>query len=215
MKKTPFLIDLHFPTLSFVVLCILFIPLLTYAGTFYHCIDKAGNNTLSDYPVDGQTCKQIRTHEEMKSARGENKTWRHVESTVTSSGDETTKVIIRGNSVLVPVTLVSGSNEITVDLLLDTGATGTVIYTEIADQLSLNLSDAKKVKVGVVGGGVIEASVIRINSLTVGPHTSRNRYIFIVPHEGSAAKFGGMLGMDVLRELKYKIDFKKQVIIWE
>jgi clan AA aspartic protease (TIGR02281 family) len=135
--------------------------------------------------------------------------------TVVSGGDEATKVQIRGNSVLVPVALVYGGNEVDVHLLLDTGATATTIHSEIADQLSINLSKARKARLQVVGGGVIEASMVTINSLTVGPHTKRNWDIVVVPHKGSAARYDGLLGMDVLRGLKYKVDFKKQVIIWE
>jgi clan AA aspartic protease (TIGR02281 family) len=148
-------------------------------------------------------------------ARGGNESWKRMEEAVASGGDEPTKVKIIGNSVLVPATLVYGGNEVDVHLLLDTGATGTAIHTEIADQLSMNLSKARKAQARVVGGAVIEARVVRINSLTVGPHTKRNWDIFVVPHKGFAAIYDGLLGMDVLRELKYKIDFKKQVIIWE
>jgi clan AA aspartic protease (TIGR02281 family) len=124
-------------------------------------------------------------------------------------------VKIRGNTVLVPVSLVFGGNEVEAHLILDTGATVTTINSEIADQLSLNLSKAKKTRVHVVGGAVIEAGVVRINSLTVGPHTKRNWDIVVVPHKGSAARYDGLLGMDVLRGMKYSIDFKKQVIVWE
>jgi predicted aspartyl protease len=144
----------------------------------------------------------------------EDKWWR-TEERVVSRGDEETKVKIIGNSVLVPVTLVYGGNEVGVRLLLDTGATRTAIYTEIADQLSINLSKARKAQAQVIGGAVIEAHLVRINSLTVGPHTVRSWDIYVVPYKGSAARNDGLLGMDVLRGLKYKVDFKKQVIIWE
>ncbi len=148
-------------------------------------------------------------------AQGKNENWKRMGETVVSGGDEPTKVQIRGNSVLVPVTLVYGGNEVDVHLLLDTGAAATTIHTEIADQLSMNLTKARKARLQVVGGGVIEASVVKISSLTVGPHTKRNWDIVVVPHKGSAARYDGLLGMDVLRGLKYKVDFKKQVIIWE
>ena len=55
-------------------------------------------------------------------ARGGNETWKRMGETVVSGGDEPTKVKIRGNMVLVPVTLVYGGNEVDVHLLLDTGA---------------------------------------------------------------------------------------------
>lgn len=147
--------------------------------------------------------------------REENETWRRREEIVVSGGDEPTKVQIRGNRVFVPVTLVYGSNEMDLHLLLDTGATGTTIHTDIADRLSIKLSQARKAKVQVVGGAVIEVHVARINSLTVGPHTKRNWEILVVPHKGAGAKYDGLLGMDVLRGMKYKIDYNKQVIIWE
>jgi len=131
------------------------------------------------------------------------------------SGKEPTKVKIMGNSVFVPVTLVYGSNEVNVYLLLDTGSTGTVIHTEIADRLSINLSQARKAKVHVVGGNVLDVSVVRISSLTVGSHTKNNWGIFVVPNNSSVARYDGLLGMDVLRELKYEVDFKKQVIVWK
>lgn len=148
--------------------------------------------------------------------RGQNETWMHVESSASRySGEETTKVIIRGNSVLVPVTLVHDNNEVDVRLVLDTGAARTTIHAYIADKLSVNLNETKKTKVMVVGGGIIDARIVRINSLTVGPHTSRDWNVFVVSHHGFAAKYDGLLGMDVLRELKYRIDFKRQIIIWE
>ena len=147
--------------------------------------------------------------------RGGSETWKRMGETVISEGDEPTKVQIRGNSVFVPVTLANGGNEVDVHLLLDTGAAATLIHTEVAEKLYLDLGKAKKTHVQVVGGALISASVIRISSLTVGPHTKRNWNIVVVPHKGSGMRYDGLLGMDVLRGLKYKVDFKKQVIIWE
>lgn len=146
---------------------------------------------------------------------GESEKWKRGREVVVSWGDEPTRVKIIGNSVLVPVTLAYDGNEIDVYLLLDTGSTGTAIHNDIAEQLSINLERTAKTKVQVVGGGFINARVARINRLTVGPHTKRNWTVFVVPHKRSAARYDGLLGMDVLRGLKYKIDFKKQVIIWQ
>lgn len=207
MKKT-FLINRQFLTISLVVLVVFFIPILIYAGTFYTCTDKKGNDSLSSYPVDGQTCVEFRTDEEKTSKQGDNKT-------IIPPDDNITKIIVKGNQVLVPVTLIYDSNEVNVHLLLDTGASGTTIYTNIADQLYINLNKAKKAKGKVVGGSIIDANIITINSLKVGPHTFYKRDIFIVHQEASTAKSDGLLGMDLLRELSYKIDFAKQIIIWE
>jgi len=148
-------------------------------------------------------------------APGGSENWKRMGETVVSGGDEPTKVKIRGNTVLVPVTLANGGHEVDAHLILDTGASRTTIHNDVADQLSINLSKERTAKVQIVGGAVIEARVIRINRLTVGPHTKRNWDILVVPYKGSAAKYDGLLGMDVLRGLKYRVDFKKQVIVWE
>jgi predicted aspartyl protease len=208
MKETSFLVDFQFLKLCLVVLCILFIPMLVCAGTFYRCLDKSGNETLLDFPLDGQTCEQIQTYEETKSVQKENKT-------IASSDERITKIIVRRNQVLVPVTLVYNNAEENIYLLLDTGATATTIHTEIADRLSINLSKARKAKGEGVGGFVVDASVVRMDILKIGPHTIRNKNVCFVPYEGHAAKFDGLLGMDVLGSVSYKIDFGKQVIIWE
>ena len=71
MKKALFPIDFKFPKLWLVVLGILFIPFIIYAGEFYQCFDKDGNETLIDSPVEGQKCKIIGTYEEKTGAKKE------------------------------------------------------------------------------------------------------------------------------------------------
>jgi predicted aspartyl protease len=141
--------------------------------------------------------------------------WRRIDETVIYRSNAPTKVTVIGNSVLVPVTLVYQGNQIDVQLLLDTGASGTVINTEIADRLNVNLSTARKTRGRVVGGAVIEAYQVMLSRITVGPHTKENAVIFAVRHTGPAAKYDGLLGMDVLRDLKYIVDLEKQIITWE
>ncbi|MEN6375199.1 MAG: retropepsin-like aspartic protease [Smithella sp.] len=208
MKKISFLIDFKCLTLLLVLSFVLFIPMLGYAGTFYNCIDNDGNETLSDVPVYGQTCKPMETYDETRSTQGENKNVAHQDNRIT-------KIIVSRNQIFVPATIAYDREEVNVNLLLDTGATRTTINTEIADRLYMRLSKARKAKGQVVGGGIIEANIVKVDSFKVGPHTFHNQDIFIVPHEGRAVKFDGLLGMDVLGALSYRIDLAKQVIIWE
>jgi hypothetical protein len=208
MKKILSLIDFQFSTLLLMVLCIMVMPISVLGGTFYNCIDKAGNENLVDFPVEGQTCTPLGTFEEKKDTQNE-------EKTAVSQDDKITKVIVRGNQVLVPVTLVHGRDEVSIHLLMDTGATRTAIHTEVADRLYLNLLGARKAQAEVVGGSIIEAKIFKMDSLKLGPHTFSNQDIFIVPHEGKAASFDGLLGMDVLGKISYRIDLAKQLIYWE
>jgi clan AA aspartic protease (TIGR02281 family) len=158
-----------------------------------------------------QIVSESKAGEEGPGKRG----WRRIDETVIYRGNTPTKVSVIGNSVLVPVTLVSQDNQVDVHLMLDTGASGTVINPEIADRLNMNLSTARKTQGRVVGGAVIEVHQVTLRRITVGPHTRENVAVFVVPHKGPAANYDGLLGMDVLRGLKYTVDFEKQIILWE
>lgn len=163
--------------------------------------------------VAGADTAGIQLAQTGKKAGGDN--WKRSEERVVSWGYEPTKVTVRGNSVLVPVTLVSGNHEADMELLLDTGSSATVISSEAAGRLHLDLARARKTRVQVVGGGILEARVARVSRLTVGPHTKREANVLIVPQKGGIGGSDGLLGMDVLKGLKYRVDFDKNVIVWE
>ena len=157
-----------------------------------------------------QTVSQSRA----ASAGSKDENWRLVGQSVIY-GDAATKVTVIGNSVLVPVTLVYRGNQADVQLLLDTGSSRTSISTETADRLNINPTEGRKVRAQVVGGAVIEVRQCRLTSVTVGPHTKKEADILIVQHNGPPVRYDGLLGMDLLRGLKYNIDFEKQIITWE
>ena len=141
--------------------------------------------------------------------------WRRIESSEAQMRGTTTRVTVVGNAVMVPVTVEHSGTEVEVLLLLDTGSSRTVVSADIASRLNINLSDAGKTRAQVVGGALIEARRVRLNAITVGPHTIKNVDVFVVEHIGPPVKHDGLLGMDLLRGLKYNIDFQKQAITWE
>jgi len=119
-----------------------------------------------------------------------------------------TKVIIRGNQVYVPVTVANGNSRADAFLLLDTGASTTLISPELAARL--NIEQTETTRVGVAGAKVLKAKRTALTEMKVGPYTKSNVDILIMRHVGG----DGLLGMNFLRGLKYDVDFEEQVINW-
>ena len=123
----------------------------------------------------------------------------------------TTRVVISGRQVFVPVKLRNGSSETDVMLLLDTGATSSVITPAVAERL--NIEETTNVKIGVVGGRVMNARKVVLSNMEVGPVKRENQEAIIVRQR--QGEFGdGLLGMSFLAGLKYTIDFQRQSINW-
>jgi predicted aspartyl protease len=123
-----------------------------------------------------------------------------------------TKVTIRGNQVLVPVTVGYGGKEVQASLILDTGAERVVINRSIADQLNIPLTPGANLRVG--GGRVINASMAKLDYVRVGPYEAKDVDVWVV-FPKTAQTEDGALGMNFLRGLEYSVDFENQVIRWK
>jgi predicted aspartyl protease len=124
-----------------------------------------------------------------------------------------TPVVIEGNQVFVPVTIANNGIELDVRLLLDTGASETVVYREVATQL--HIVALKKGLTQVASGQRIYTEVGKVSYLKVGPKEIENFPILIINFEGSAVSYSGLLGMNFLKRFQYNIDFENQVIRWQ
>lgn len=123
-----------------------------------------------------------------------------------------TKVVIEGNRILVPVTLVNHGSQIETLMLLDTGASQMVIQRDIADQL--NVVTLRKGLSQVAGGNIIQTEMGQLSYMMVGPIRMNDPTVIIINHEGAPVKYKGLLGMNFLRKVQYRIDYQNQVIKW-
>jgi clan AA aspartic protease (TIGR02281 family) len=126
---------------------------------------------------------------------------------------ESTRLTMVGNHALVPVTLAHEGRTAQVTLILDTGASTTLITNEAAMRLNLKLQGAARARFQVADGRVVQAWHLKLDRVTLGPKTKTDLDVVII-ESGSGFPFDGLLGMDFLRSFKHSIDFGNQVINW-
>jgi len=121
-------------------------------------------------------------------------------------------VTIANNQILVPVGFTNGGVEADAQLVMDTGATHTVLYRPIANRL--NILTVARGQSKVAGGQAVQSEVGKVDAMRVGPITARDFPVVILPFEGTPA-YGGLLGMDFLSRVDYTIDYEAQVMRWK
>ena len=130
----------------------------------------------------------------------------------TDSKSLVTEVSIKGNSVLVPVTIGYAGKRIEATLLLDTGASIVTLHRNIAEKLKIVFT--QKANLQLAGGQQIAADIARLGYVSVGPNKKKDVLVSVIDHSDSSADYDGLLGMNFLRNLRYEVDFEKSVIRW-
>ncbi|WP_271272581.1 retropepsin-like aspartic protease [Aliamphritea hakodatensis] len=158
------------------------------------------------------TAEQKRDQQQQREqARNETETRREIRRLEALRDKMRTPVTIRGNQVIVPVRIVTAGRRLDLRLVLDTGASRTVIHQQALRNISLNVR--QKGKAVVAGGGLIDMQHVIIERAQFGPYTFENHTIAVIESTGKSFS-DGLLGMDLLAHSGYKIDFAEQAIIW-
>jgi predicted aspartyl protease len=124
-----------------------------------------------------------------------------------------TRVTITNNQIIVPVSFSNGGLEAATHLILDTGATHTVIYRSFASQL--NILSVATGQSKVASGQSVLSEVGKVDFMKVGPIQARDFPVIIMSFEGPPIAYSGLLGMDFLSRVEYVLDYENQVIRWK
>ncbi|MCE1226057.1 MAG: retroviral-like aspartic protease family protein [Geobacteraceae bacterium] len=131
-----------------------------------------------------------------------------------SGGDRYTGVTVRGNKVLVPVTLSFRNETVQARMLLDTGASVTTISPQLANRLGIRPEHTSRSVGRVADGSFITAYNTVVDYMQVGPKTKHSVEVAVLPMNGPTMGFDGLLGMNFLGDFRYHVNLGNQTIEW-
>ena len=116
-----------------------------------------------------------------------------------------------GSAIIVKDVVINGAQR--ANFIMDTGATYTLISTELANKLGINTANAPRVNMVTINGKVSAAKVI-LDSIEVNGLKVRNIPATVCNFETNGNS-KGLLGLSFLRHLKVTIDRPSQKVILE
>lgn len=98
-----------------------------------------------------------------------------------------------------------------VKFLLDTGASYTMISPELADELGLDVRNAKRSIAIVTANGKVHVPLIDVPILKLGNVTLHNVEVLIQPLD-TRLGFDGLLGMNALNQAEWRLEKERLVL---
>ena len=207
------------------VLSVYFLPSTQCRAGTFRCLDDQGKSVLTDSPVQLQACKPFDLNMKPESAQPapQKRTPVHrappqparqpidpdpEEQEAQSQSSETelpiavplTKI---GGSLIVQVLL---NNTQSVHLIVDTGATMTVLSYDIAAELGLLSGSGVDLSNVNTAGGSVQVSMTKIDQVQVGQAKAENVQVAIHDLPDAISGVSGLLGMSFLKHFTVTLD---------
>ncbi|HAZ09660.1 MAG: hypothetical protein A2047_03505 [Omnitrophica bacterium GWA2_41_15] len=126
-----------------------------------------------------------------------------------ATGKHTVKLTKCGNSLTTGVLL---NRKINADLIVDTGASDTVISTNLAKKLGIPLNKSQNVLCQVADGRTVKGKQVNIKEVRVGGAKVYNVQA-VVLDSGEMGNSPGLLGMSFLNNFVFKVDTEKELLV--
>ncbi len=164
---------------------------ISLSGKIFSWIDKNGIKHYSNtnYPQDNPTLK-VQT--EIKSE------------------NSATKIFIKNGQIFIPVTFENNGKNITINMVLDTGASHTNVPYKYLNHLDVTYTE--NTTSIIADGSKKHGMLTKVNMIKVGPNQEYNFHINGSTVAGSQNE--GLLGLDFLKKHPFKIDFDNKFIVW-
>jgi clan AA aspartic protease (TIGR02281 family) len=126
-----------------------------------------------------------------------------------AAGKHTVKLTRRGNSLTTSVLL---NRKVREDLVIDTGATDTVISSSLAKKIGISAAKGQNVLCQVADGRTVKGKQVNIKEVRVGGAKVYNVQA-IVLDSGEIGNSPGLLGMSFLNNFVFKVDTEKELLV--
>jgi clan AA aspartic protease (TIGR02281 family) len=124
-----------------------------------------------------------------------------------------TKISIVNNQIIVPVIFRNKGKKIKAKMLLDTGASVTILYKELAAKLNLKKNKLAIARSVNANGVSSDSIATKVDQIEIDDKILANAEVMIIP---SLKNIGadGLLGNSFLRFFNFTIDYDKQLLRW-
>nr|MBU1328816.1 TIGR02281 family clan AA aspartic protease [Candidatus Omnitrophota bacterium] len=126
-----------------------------------------------------------------------------------ATGKHTVKLTRRGNSLTTSVLL---NRKVKEELIVDTGATDTVISSSLAKKIGISTAKGQNVLCQVADGRTVNGKQVRIKEVRVGGAKVYNVQA-VVLDSGEIGNSPGLLGMSFLNNFVFKVDTEKELLV--